>query len=60
MHALYADSVGLQPNEKHLYWQAGVPPAERYKPLEEMSFISLDLPSFSRFDCLVFDIIFAF
>jgi len=47
-HASYADGVGLKPDRKHFYWQAGVPPEERYKPSSEWSFISLDLPSFSR------------
>ena len=46
-HARYADKVGLPPDAVHYYWQTGVPPKERYQPLNAQSFISKDLPSFS-------------
>jgi len=46
-HARYADNVGLDANEKHLYWQSGVPKQERHKKKSSWSFVSLDLPSFS-------------
>jgi hypothetical protein len=46
-HALYADLVGLSPNQPHFYWQAGVDKKERYKDRDQWTFISRDLPSFS-------------
>lgn len=46
-HARYADRVSLPRNERHFYYQSGVPREERYKPKKEWSFVSRDLPSFS-------------
>ena len=46
-HASYADAVGLDPNQPHLYYQAGVDREERLKPKADWTFISRDLPSFS-------------
>lgn len=49
-HARYADKVGLEPHEKHYYWQAGVPKQERRRNPSTWSFCSKDLPSFSSPD----------
>jgi hypothetical protein len=46
-HARYADAVALNASQPHFYWQAGVPPEERYEKESERTFISRDLPSFS-------------
>jgi len=46
-HARYADSVGLEQNETHYYWQSGASPRERHHSKEEWAMISVDLPSFS-------------
>jgi hypothetical protein len=46
-HALYADRIGLSPNQPHFYWQSGVEPEERYKDTRDWTFVSRDLPSFS-------------
>jgi hypothetical protein len=46
-HALYADSAGLDPNQPHFYFQAGVDKEERNRDKSEWTFISRDLPGFS-------------
>jgi hypothetical protein len=46
-HAHYSDTVGLDFDQPHFYWQSGVPKDERYLPHEQWTFISRDLPSFS-------------
>jgi hypothetical protein len=46
-HAVYADEVSLPSNEKHYYWQSGVPPEERRQKRRHWTFVSRDLPSFS-------------
>ena len=46
-HARYADAVNLTADRPHFYWQAGVPPEERYQDRSHWTFISRDLPSFS-------------
>ncbi len=46
-HAQYADAIGLDPNQPHFYWQAGVDKEERHMPESQWTFISRDLPSFS-------------
>lgn len=47
-HAVYADEVSLPKDEKHYYWQSGVPRQERKKDPKLWSFVSKDLPSFSN------------
>ena len=47
-HARYADEVGLSSNSKHYYLETGVSPKERHKLMDEWSFVSKDLPSFSN------------
>ena len=60
-HATYADDVGLDFDQPHYYWQAGVPREERLIPSSQQqqqqqqqqpqqTFISRDLPSFSSPD----------
>ena len=46
-HARYADAVGLEPDEKHYYWQSGVPKTERLSDKNTWTFVSRDLPGFS-------------
>lgn len=46
-HARYADAAPLAADQPHYYWQAGVTPEERFEPVEDWSFISKDLPSWS-------------
>ena len=46
-HAKYADAEGLDPNQPHFYFQAGVDREERYMDYSEWTFISRDLPSLS-------------
>ena len=46
-HAVYADEVGLNSNEKHYYYQSGVPREERLQKRMHWTFVSRDLPSFS-------------
>jgi len=46
-HAVYADEVSLKANEKHYYWQSGVPREERLQKRRHWTFVSRDLPSFS-------------
>jgi len=49
-HAVYADEVSLNSNEKHYYWQSGVPREERLQKRKHWTFVSRDLPSFSSPD----------
>mmetsp|Transcript_20827 Transcript_20827/g.29830 ORF Transcript_20827/g.29830 Transcript_20827/m.29830 type:complete len:518 (+) Transcript_20827:111-1664(+) len=49
-HAVYADEVSLKSNEKHYYFQSGVPREERLQKRKHWSFVSRDLPSFSSPD----------
>lgn len=46
-HARYADAARLSTDQPHFYWQSGVTAEERYRPKDQLSFISRDLPSFS-------------
>jgi hypothetical protein len=46
-HARYADTVGLDYDQPHFYWQSGVPREERMVPPNQWTFVSRDLPSFS-------------
>jgi hypothetical protein len=46
-HARYADAVGLEAEQPHFYFQAGVDRSERKLPRAKWTFISRDLPSFS-------------
>jgi hypothetical protein len=46
-HAKYADHVGLDFDQPHFYWQAGVPKTERHQPPADWTFISRDLPMLS-------------
>lgn len=49
-HAVYADEVGLAVNQKHFYWQSGIPRDERLMKHKHWTFVSRDLPSFSSPD----------
>mmetsp|Transcript_40105 Transcript_40105/g.60732 ORF Transcript_40105/g.60732 Transcript_40105/m.60732 type:complete len:271 (-) Transcript_40105:348-1160(-) len=53
-HARYADKVKLPHNQRHFYWQAGVPREERLQSEKYWTFISRDLPSFSSKDATFF------
>jgi len=46
-HRAYADNVNLPSNEKHYYFQSGVPREERLGKKKHWTFVSRDLPSFS-------------
>jgi hypothetical protein len=46
-HARFAEAAPLAADQPHFYFQAGVPPEERDKPVYQWCFISRDLPSFS-------------
>lgn len=46
-HAKYADHVGLDFDQPHFYWQAGVPKTERHQAQSTWTFISRDLPMLS-------------
>ena len=49
-HARYADSHGIPPNTRHIYWQSGIGKGIRFKPKQQLPFVARDLPSFSSVD----------
>jgi hypothetical protein len=46
-HAHYADATSLAADQPHFYWQAGVPPEERFREPDTWTFITRDLPLMS-------------